>query len=167
MKGRCIAAFPYPPHYLLHGEVYELDDNGCSPGFVYIRGQRSSGVLFKDRFEILPEPGPDPNPKKAFGDIKPQLALIPPAAERACAGALALGASKYGEFNWRHNPVEIMTYLHAMKRHIAQVLDGEDIDPESGHPHLGHVMASAAIVIDCADRGTLIENRPPKKENKP
>ncbi len=109
---------------------------------------------------------PDDNPKKAFGDTKPQLALIPPAAERACAGALALGASKYGEYNWRHNPVEIMTYLHAMKRHIAQVLDGEDIDPESGHPHLGHVMASAAIVLDCMDRGSLIENRPPKKEVK-
>jgi hypothetical protein len=46
-----------------------------------------------------------------------------------------------------------------MKRHIDKVIDGEDIDPESGAHHLGHVMAGCSIVLDACRHGTLIDNR--------
>ncbi|MFT3992424.1 MAG: DUF5664 domain-containing protein [Luteolibacter sp.] len=100
------------------------------------------------------------DPKGEAGKFKPQLQLIPPAFNEQIAAALAHGASKYGVWNWREHPVEIMTYLGAMRRHIDAVISGDDIDPESGAYHLGHVAAGCAIVIDAAFAGTLVDNRP-------
>ena len=99
------------------------------------------------------------DPKQSHGEKKPPLALIPPAANEECSKALALGRDKYGERNWLQNKVEMMTYLHALKRHIDRMLDGEDIDPESGAHHLGHVMAGSAIMLDARRHGMLIDNR--------
>jgi hypothetical protein len=100
------------------------------------------------------------DPKGAAGAQKPQLQLLPPIFNREVATALALGARKYGPWNWRENQVEIMTYLAAMRRHIDCLIDGEDIDPESGAHHLGHVAAGCAIVLDARRAGTLVDNRP-------
>jgi hypothetical protein len=99
------------------------------------------------------------DPKAAYGIQKPQLHLIPPAANEEMAKALALGAEKYGTFNWRRNRVAMTTYLAAMKRHIDRIIDGEDIDPESGAHHLGHVMAGCAIVLDARRHGMLEDDR--------
>lgn len=100
------------------------------------------------------------DPKGAAGAAKPQLQLIPPVLNTETAKALVLGAAKYGPWNWRENRVELMTYLGAMKRHIDAVIDGQDIDPESGASHLGHVAAGCGIVLDAQKNGTLIDNRP-------
>lgn len=100
------------------------------------------------------------DPKGAAGALKPQLQLLPPVFNEQVAGALSLGATKYGPWNWRDHQVEIMTYLGAMRRHIDRVLEGEDFDPESGAHHLGHVAAGCAIVLDAAQSGTLVDNRP-------
>ena len=102
---------------------------------------------------------PSLDPKAAFGNQKPQLHLIPPAANEEMAKALALGAEKYGTFNWRRNRVAMTTYLAAMKRHIDRIIDGEDIDPESDAHHLGHVMAGCAIVLDARRHGMLEDDR--------
>jgi len=101
----------------------------------------------------------DIDPKAIHGDKKPQLHMIPPAASEAMARALELGARKYGERNWIESQVEYTTYHSAMRRHLDAIMDGEDLDPESTIHHLGHVMASAAIVLDAMRHGTLIDNR--------
>lgn len=100
------------------------------------------------------------DPKGEAGAKKPQLQLIPPVLGVETAKALVNGA-KYGPWNWRHTPVEMMTYIGAMKRHIDALIDGEDIDPESGAHHLGHVAAGCGIVLDARKHGTLVDNRPP------
>ena len=98
-----------------------------------------------------------PDPKAAHGALKAPLWLNPPAAEEAMAFALQLGITKgYGHNNWRKAKVKRSVYLSAMKRHIGRILDGEDIDPESGAHHLGHVMANCAIILDAARHGTLV-----------
>jgi hypothetical protein len=102
------------------------------------------------------------DPKGQAGAAKTQLQLVPPVLSAEAAKALALGAAKYGPWNWRENRVELMTYLGAMKRHIDAIIDGEDIDPESGAFHLGHVAAGCGIVLDARRHGTLIDNRPPR-----
>lgn len=101
------------------------------------------------------------DPKAAAGAVKVPLHLLPPAFNKEVAEALACGAAKYGPWNWRENRVEIMTYLGAMRRHLDCLIDGQDIDPESGAHHLGHVAAGCAIVLDARRHGTLIDNRPP------
>ena len=113
---------------------------------------------------IGPFPATPPlDPKRAAGALKPQLQLIPPVFNEAVAAALNHGADKYGPWNWRENKVEMMTYIGAIRRHADAVLSGEDIDPDSGVHHLGHIAASCAIVLDAGKHGTLVDNRPPQK----
>ena len=102
-----------------------------------------------------------PNPKQAYGDLKVPLALVPATALVLVADVFKEGARKYGAYNWRDQPVESMTYIHAALRHIMAFLDGEELDPESdGKPHLAHAMASLAILLDAAVTGNLLDNRP-------
>jgi hypothetical protein len=108
----------------------------------------------------------DLNPKDVAGKAKPQLGLIPTGAMAPVAQAMANGL-KYGPYNWRYKPIGHMAYLHALLRHIQAVIGGEDIDPESGAPHLAHVAATAMIVLDAKSVGTLKEDRPTVVEIKP
>ena len=105
------------------------------------------------------------NPKQAFGDLKVPLQYIPPTAIVALGIGLAEGGRKYGPFNWRDIPVEYMTYVGAVMRHLQAWIDGQDFDPDSGNPHLYHAIASLAILIDAEAENNLrdgkhIDNRP-------
>lgn len=116
------------------------------------------------RFRNGEAPGSPPaNPKQAYGDAKIPVHRVPPALELYAAMSLGEGATKYGPFNWRENPVELMTYVGAIKRHLAAWIDGEDIDPDSkeGKPHLAGIAGSLAIIIDALECGNAIDNRPP------
>lgn len=103
------------------------------------------------------------DPKKAQGAKKPQLQLIPPALNVATVQALQNGAEKYGTWNWRENRVEMMTYLGAIRRHLDDLLEGENFAPDSGVHHLGHIAANCAILLDAEKHGMLVDNRPPSK----
>ncbi|MDP3869915.1 dATP/dGTP diphosphohydrolase domain-containing protein [Phenylobacterium sp.] len=102
----------------------------------------------------------DDNPKTIHGQAKPQLHLVPGTAMIALAGAMQHGLAKYGPANWRDAPVSRSTYSAAALRHIFAMIDGEDIDPESGEPHAAHVMGCMAILIDAEAQGTLKDDRP-------
>ena len=100
------------------------------------------------------------NPKKQYGLMKPQMHLIPPVAAIEEAVVMALGASKYGAYNWTDNHVDATTYISAIERHLKQWTTGEDRDPESGCSHLGHIRACCGILIDAQAAGTLVDDRP-------
>lgn len=100
------------------------------------------------------------NPKFGEGLKKPPLGLVPKVLLEETAAALALGASKYGAWNWRENEVDAMTYVHAALRHLEQWKEGEDDDPESERSHLGHVAACLAIILDAKSVNMLVDNRP-------
>jgi hypothetical protein len=100
------------------------------------------------------------SPKVAQGAAKTPLALIPPVAADAIAKVHQHGADRYSPWNWRESKVPMMTYLHAMRRHLDAVLDGQDLDPDSGLPHVAHVAASCNIIMDAAAFGTLVDDRP-------
>lgn len=105
-----------------------------------------------------------PNPKKAYGDKKLPVHLVPPALTLGTALNMGDGAEKYGAFNWRKSKVEAMTYVGALQRHLLSYIDGEDVDPESkrGATHLGAIAACVAILMDAGNNGQLIDNRPPR-----
>lgn len=143
------------------GAVVVVTDAYQTDGLDYVEVLGSTGRWDLDRFELVEE-APSTDPKAAHGAAKPPLALIPPAAQEACARVLEHGAAKYGSYNWRVRAGShaLMTYLHAMKRHIDRVIDGEWVDPESGQPHIGHVMAGASIVLDAKAFGSLVVDTP-------
>lgn len=103
----------------------------------------------------------DTNPKDAIGSKKLPMHLIPGTAKAAMALAFLEGALKYGKYNWRVAGVRASIYLDAMQRHLEKFKDGEDCDPETGVPHLGSIMACAAILIDASVFEKLNDDRPP------
>lgn len=100
------------------------------------------------------------NPKRAYGVKKPSAQFIPPVAIVEESVVMALGAAKYGPYNWQDDPVDATTYYSAAIRHLLQWFSGEDKDPESGASHLAHVRACMAILIDAQSSGVLIDDRP-------
>lgn len=69
---------------------------------------------------------------------KTRFDLIDHAFERELAEVLSHGAKKYAPKNWQQaNPEEAKArYYAAMRRHMDAYLSGEEIDAESGCPHL-------------------------------
>lgn len=99
------------------------------------------------------------NPKDLIGSNKLPLHLWPTTASAAGALALLEGALKYGRSNFREIGVRASIYYDALNRHVNKWFEGEDTDPESGLPHLGHALACLAILVDAQAAGKLNDDR--------
>ena len=99
------------------------------------------------------------NPKDAIGTDKVPLHLWP--TDATVLGSLALldGALKYGRANWRDAGVRASIYYDAALRHLSRWFEGETLDADSGLPHLGHVLACIAILVDSEAAGILVDDR--------
>jgi len=113
----------------------------------------------QDSRGLLYDPA-QPDPKKAMGDAKCPMHLLPTVALRQAAWVLQGGAQKYGEWNWRTSDgILTSTYIGAIMRHLCQFADGEDQDDESGRSHLAHIIAGSSILLDADRVGKLIDDR--------
>lgn len=101
----------------------------------------------------------DTNPKDAVGCTKLPLHLFPMTATALGALALLDGMLKYGRANWREIGVKSSIYMSACMRHLIAWFEGEENDPDSGLPHLGHAIACLAILIDAQAAGKLNDDR--------
>jgi len=79
---------------------------------------------------------------------KPQFSLIPPLAHEAHAEVLTFGATKYAPGNWRNVENAQARYIDAALRHINAHVQGDELDPESGLPHLAHAIASISFSLE-------------------
>lgn len=99
------------------------------------------------------------NPKDAIGSDKLPLHLWPETATAmGCLGLLD-GALKDGRSNWRAVGIRPSIYVDAAKRHINAWFELEEIDPDSGLPHLAHAIACLAIIIDAQAIGKMNDDR--------
>ncbi len=69
---------------------------------------------------------------------KPPMWLLPRAALEGTARGLGFGEKKYGAHNWREG-MDWSRVISSLLRHTVAFMDGEDIDSESGLPHV-HLM---------------------------
>jgi hypothetical protein len=102
------------------------------------------------------------NPKyvQALKDGKPRMEYLVGSVLQGDAKVHAHGADKYGERNWRIDPIKSSTYEAAILRHfMSYFYDREDADPDSGLSHLYHIRACCAVMIDAEIHGTLIDDR--------
>lgn len=99
------------------------------------------------------------NPKDLVGAKKAPLRYVPPALAIGAAPAMEEGALKYGPFNWREQPVSMVTYIEAIERHLNALKDGQDNAADSGHSHLGHIAANVSILLDAKAYGSLLDDR--------
>lgn len=101
-----------------------------------------------------------PNPKDVVGSVKAAMLYLPAVARAHAADAMMDGAGKYDPYNWRAKKITAMNYVHAAARHLDLWVEGEERADDSGAHHLGHAIASLAILLDAQAHGCLIDDRP-------
>lgn len=108
----------------------------------------------------LDETSKESNPKDIIGSDKLPLHLWPETATAlGCLGCLD-GMLKYGRNNWRAVGIRASIYVDALHRHMNAWFDeGEDLDPDSGLPHLAHALACLAIIVDAQAAGMMVDDR--------
>ena len=90
---------------------------------------------------------------------KCRVDLVPTSLIRSVADILAFGAQKYSEYNWQKGMPWRKLY-GSIQRHMMSWMDKEDIDPESGLPHLAHAACDIAFLIEYAQKQLGEDNRP-------
>ena len=84
---------------------------------------------------------------KKFDTDKPRYDLVPVYPTEAAAKVFAFGANKYGDRNWELG-LQYGRLKAALMRHVEAFWKGEEIDPESGLPHLGHAMCCLMMLTE-------------------
>ena len=78
---------------------------------------------------------------------KPRPTLVPVSLIEAVTAIREYGCQKYHDpENWRK--VEPQRYRDALYRHWLAYLKGEQNDPESGLPHLWHLVTNGSFLIE-------------------
>ena len=78
---------------------------------------------------------------------KPRMDLLPYDALVDLAEIYRVGAEKYGENNWRKG-FKWSRIFAAVQRHLAAFWEGQDIDGDSGLPHLSHAAFGILTLIN-------------------
>ena len=93
-----------------------------------------------------------------YDNGKAPISLIPVEAVIGEAAVFGFGATKYGRHNFRLG-LEHTRVLDAAMRHILAIVNGEDIDPESGLPHWAHARCCLAMYAFYQVNGIGIDDR--------
>lgn len=86
-------------------------------------------------------------------DQKDRWDLLPIETVVDIVRVLMYGCKKYGPWNWMHVLEPRRRYYAATMRHLAAYASGEEIDEESGLPHLAHA-ATCLVFLLAAKRFT-------------
>lgn len=84
---------------------------------------------------------------KKFDSGKPMVSLIPTRPLLDVARVLTYGAQKYDPYNWAKG-IKWSRLMDAKLRHTLAFNAGEDLDPESGLPHLAHSICSDLFLLE-------------------
>lgn len=90
---------------------------------------------------------------------KAPLEYLEPIADRQIAWAMKYGGDKYGIRNYTISPISARVYVGAMRRHLADWSEGEDIASDSGLHHLAHVGANVHVVLKAIHVAKFIDDR--------
>lgn len=77
---------------------------------------------------------------------------------------LEFGSRKYSAHNWKQG-LSITEILESLQRHVFAYESGEDIDPESGLSHIGHIQCNAMFLAYMAKFRPDLDDRYKEKEN--
>ena len=96
---------------------------------------------------------------------KIDVTLVP--FELKCAAAMGLlhGEKKYAARNFEKG-LSYKSLCLSIDRHNKAILDGEDIDEDSGLPHYALLASSVAMLCHNIMQGVIIDNRPVRKVGK-
>jgi hypothetical protein len=86
-----------------------------------------------------------------FDGGKLRMDLLPPDTLESLADILTLGADKYQERNWEQG-MDWGRVYGATLRHLFRFWQGEDLDPESGKPHIHHALCNVTFLATYFNR---------------
>lgn len=90
------------------------------------------------------------------GKVRPDL--VPGEFIFAVAAVLTYGAIKYDDWNWAKG-MRRGRFMAALMRHWIAYMVGEELDDESGLPHLWHVGSCVCLLVSAELRGVAEEDR--------
>lgn len=85
--------------------------------------------------------GPQIGKGLRYNSGKTRYDLVPLHLLRSTAKVLEMGEKKYHRWNWADG-MPFSVVIGCIKRHLAAIEQGEDLDPESGERHVGHIMCN-------------------------
>lgn len=114
-------------------------------------------------FPEPPKPYPLPSkPEKAkrYNSGKPELSynLYCSDVNELEASIWAKGAEKYEAGNWQKGQ-SLVKGIDSLQRHVTALLNGEDLDKETGLPHVGHMITCAKIIARAYLKGGEFDDR--------
>ena len=71
---------------------------------------------------------------------------------------LEFGAEKYEPDNWKRG-LPTLEICESLLRHVFAYMRGEDIDPESGRSHIGHILCNGMFL-------SYMQNKKPNMDNR-
>lgn len=83
---------------------------------------------------------------KHLDQNKPKLQLLPLETLYPLAQVLEYGEGKYGTNNWQHG-INYSRIFGSILRHLFTWWLGDDLDNESGLPHLAHAAVNILFLI--------------------
>lgn len=89
---------------------------------------------------------------------KPDLSLLPYSFEVAVARVMESGLRVYDRDNYRKGHFA-NGIVASIRRHLGKFNSGEDIDADSGQPHLAHIAANCLMAIEQIRLGTFKDDR--------
>ncbi len=89
---------------------------------------------------------------------KVPLDLLSPIALLATAKVMAVGAKKYSAHNWRGG-FKWSRLIGACMRHLLAYMAGEDLDPETGLPHIDHLACEVMFLQEFYRTKTNLDDR--------
>lgn len=95
-----------------------------------------------------------------YNDGKSKWSLVDLNSLEPMVKVLMYGAEKYSPNNWRKG-LKVTEIYESMFRHLIQLMGGEDIDSESGLPHIGHIQCNAMFMA------YMLENREDMDDREP
>ena len=90
-----------------------------------------------------------------FNEGKPKWSLVHYKSMEPMIRVLEFVAQKYAPKNWM-KPMNTTEILESMQRHLAALMDGEEVDQESGISHMGHIQANAMFYNYHKGKETLL-----------
>ena len=96
---------------------------------------------------------------KKLDSGKRRMDLLPVGPLWAVADVLTFGAAKYDPQNWRRGMDWSRLYA-AAQRHLTAFWNGEDLDSESGLPHLAHAACCLMFLLEFENTHPELDDRP-------
>lgn len=88
----------------------------------------------------------EPEGAVKYDSGKARMELLPLASLEEIAKVMTFGAEKYAAHGWKSLEGAEGRYTGALLRHLAALDKGEEVDPETGLPHIAHAACNAMFL---------------------